>query len=167
MRSQPEIDAKRAEVREQQKPIAEWLEAVLAQKGWTATHWAKTAKVGRDTVSRAVREDYKHVTSTTTLLKLAKAAGVPAPLHLGAGVPGVPPAPVLAEILNELLTRLVPERDWPEAVLVALSRTLRHTLLEIAEEGDGQDDPDHARVVARIAARSLLDEGNGPRGPKK
>lgn len=166
MSSRPDADEKRAIVREQQKPIAEWLTTVMNQKGWTATEWAREAGVGRDTVLRGVREDYAHVTSTSTLLKLAKAAGVPAPLHLGAGAPGIPPSHVFADILGELLRRLVPEREWPEAALLALGKALRHTLLEIVEEDGGPEMPEHARMAARMAARRLLDEDNTQHEPQ-
>jgi hypothetical protein len=160
------LEAKRAEVREQQKPIAEWLNAVMAQKDWTATEWAREAKIGRDTVSRAIREDYRHVTSTTTLLKLAKAAKVPAPIHLGAGVPGVPASHILADIMGELLTRLVPERSWPEPVLQALGKALRHTLLELSEDQENPLDSTEAKKSARMAARMLLDEDSEPHNPQ-
>jgi hypothetical protein len=165
MHAQPDLEAKRAAVREQQKPIAEWLQSVLDLKGWTARDWALKAGLGKDTVSRGLKEGYEHVTSMTTIGRLAKAAAVPMPIHL-VGARGVPTTAALMEILRELF-KLVPEREWPDEVLLPLARALRHTLLEIAEEGDGHDDPAHARVVARIAARKLLDEDNEPRGPKK
>lgn len=167
MRSRHSIEERKAEVREQQRPIAEWLRAVMAQKKVKATEWAKLAGLGRDTVSRAVREDYNHVTSTTTLLKLAKAVGVQAPIDLGSNIPGVPSAPVLAAIINQMLVILVPEREWDEDTIQGLGKALRHTLLELSEDREAVPTLAEAETAARMAMRSLPDQDNEPRGPKK
>jgi hypothetical protein len=157
-------DERHLEVQDQQRPIAEWMLGVMRAKGLNPTGWAKLASLGRDTVSRAVKDDYKHVTSTTTLLKLARAAGVAAPVHLGAAPRGVPSAEVLAGIFDELLTRLVPDRIWPKPLFEALGKALRHTLLELAEDGERPSEVEHARMAARIASRQI-DAGNTQTAP--
>ena len=58
------------------------MKAVLAEKSWTARRWAKEAELSPSTVQRPLKEDYANVTSTRTLLKLARAANV-APPEIG------------------------------------------------------------------------------------
>lgn len=59
--------------------IRDWIAQVLADKGWSLRHWAITAKLNPSTVQRAAAPTYTSLPSTTTLTKLAEAAGVPAP----------------------------------------------------------------------------------------
>lgn len=59
--------------------IREWMKGVLAEKSWTARKWAQEADLSPSTVQRPLKEDYANVTSTRTLLKLARAAGVSPP----------------------------------------------------------------------------------------
>lgn len=145
-------DQRLAEVQEKQRPIAEWLQAVMRDKGITSAAWAKKAGMGRGTVSRAIRDDYPFVMSARSIIQLAKAVGVAPPIELGSQDGGIPSGSEFAAILGVILELLVPEREWPQEVLLPLGKALRHTLIEIAEE-DG--DPLKA---ARIAARQQLDE---------
>lgn len=60
--------------------IRNWLRATLnAHPELTVKGWARDAKVSPSTIHRALKPDYEFVTSSTTLSKLATAAGVTAP----------------------------------------------------------------------------------------
>jgi 5,10-methylenetetrahydrofolate reductase len=59
--------------------IREWMLAVMRDRGIEVTEWAKLAKVARTTIARPIKPGYAFVTSSRTLSKLAKAAGVAAP----------------------------------------------------------------------------------------
>lgn len=143
-------------MQEQQRPIATWMLSVMEQTGLSANKWAALAGLGRDTVSRAVKDSYAHVTTTNTLIKLAKAAGVPPPIELGATPRGIPSATILGDVFGELLRRLVPDHEWPDDLALALGKALRHTLLELADETADSVDSDRAKMAARISARQQL-----------
>ncbi|WP_146129443.1 hypothetical protein, partial [Corynebacterium diphtheriae] len=51
----------------------------MAEKGLNPATWAKAAGVARTTIARPIKEGYEFVTSSRTLAKLAKGAGVDAP----------------------------------------------------------------------------------------
>lgn len=83
--------------------IRSWLLQTMETKGWSARHWANAADVTPSTVQRALKEDYKFVTSSRTLAKLAKAAGVPPPdlsgtRGLGGGTAGEVRLPIRYEV---------------------------------------------------------------------
>lgn len=59
--------------------IRAWMVQVMADTGLTVTTWTTKAGVARTTVARPIKEGYAFVTSSRTLAKLAKAAGVEAP----------------------------------------------------------------------------------------
>lgn len=59
--------------------IRAWMNQVMQDKGLTPTSWAAAAGVARTTIARPIKEGYQFVTSSRTLAKLAKAAGVEAP----------------------------------------------------------------------------------------
>ena len=59
--------------------IRAWMVRVMAETGLNSNSWAKAAKVARTTIARPIKEGYPFVTSSRTLAKLAKAAGVDAP----------------------------------------------------------------------------------------
>jgi hypothetical protein len=122
--------------------------AVMARSGLSARAWAEKAKLGKDTVSRAVRDDYQHVTSTTTIAKLADAAGEPAFGAAGA----VPSVASLVEILDVLHGALGTARPTP-GVLQALAAALRDTLLHLADEPEAAVDPRLSRGLARASVR--------------
>lgn len=59
--------------------IRTWMIQVMNEKGLTPASWSKAAGVARTTIARPIKEGYAFVTSSRTLAKLAKAAGVNAP----------------------------------------------------------------------------------------
>jgi len=59
--------------------IRKWMNGILSSKDWSAREWAIRAKVSPTTITRALDPDYKFITSSRTINKLADAAGV-APL---------------------------------------------------------------------------------------
>lgn len=59
--------------------IRAWLLQVMRDTGLSVTDWAQKANVARTTIARPVKAGYPFVTSSRTLAKLAKAAGVEAP----------------------------------------------------------------------------------------
>lgn len=60
--------------------IREWMTRTLKEKGMTVDEWAARSGVARSTIFRAMKADYKFVTSSRTLDKLARAAGVTPPV---------------------------------------------------------------------------------------
>jgi hypothetical protein len=59
--------------------IREWMKRVMRETGLSEPEWAKRAGVHKSTIYRAIKDDYEFVTSTRTLAKLARAAGVTLP----------------------------------------------------------------------------------------
>lgn len=59
--------------------IRAWMLKVMHSRGLSVTAWAEAAKVARTTIARPIKEGYPFVTSSRTLAKLARAAGVEAP----------------------------------------------------------------------------------------
>lgn len=59
--------------------IRTWLNQVMVERGLSVTDWAKAANVARTTIARPLKDSYQFVTSSRTLAKLAKAAGVAPP----------------------------------------------------------------------------------------
>lgn len=59
--------------------IRSWMLRVMEERALTPTSWATAAGVARTTIARPIKEGYEFVTSSRTLSKLAKAAGVEAP----------------------------------------------------------------------------------------
>ena len=60
---------------------SEWLRSqlqnVLSANGWTCEQWAKRAGIAPTTLTRFINKQTTHVPSTSTLLKLERAAGRP------------------------------------------------------------------------------------------
>ena len=54
--------------------IRNWMKEVMIATGMTAATWAKRAQLAPSTIQRAVKPDYKFVTSSRTLAKLAAVA---------------------------------------------------------------------------------------------
>ena len=132
----------------QQKPIAEWMQGVLDRQEISARAWAEKAALGKDTVSRAIRDDYEHVTSTRTIAALAEAIGERPP---GAAA-AIPSAASLAGVMQVLLEAFAPNH-YGQDTLNALGSSLRQTLLHLADEPDGDRDPKASRMLARAAIR--------------
>lgn len=136
-------------MQDRQKPIADWLADVMERRGISARAWAEKAKLGKDTVSRAIRPDYEHVTSTTTIAKLAEALGEQP--YGAAG--GVPSEASLASILEVLHQAILGDRPISSEVTAVLAASLRDTLLHIADEPEAMDDPKLSRGIARGLTR--------------
>ena len=134
---------------ERQKPVAEWMRGVIARRNISARAWAEAAGMGKDTVSRAIREDYASVTSTRTIALLAAAIGEKPYGAAGA----VPSEASLVAILQALLAALVPGRVPGQDALQAIAGALRETLLHLADEPDAATDPRTSQSLARAAAR--------------
>jgi hypothetical protein len=157
MKPTPDLEAKRLEVHEQQKPVVKWMREVMEAKKLLPTNWALEAGLARATVNRALKETNEFVTSTRTLFKLAKAAGVPPPIDLGTGTPGIPPSSILGAMALEMLRYLVPEQEWDQGLELPLGRALRQALLEMAEEVEQHGDKiAYARLAGRMAARTQM-----------
>ena len=140
-----------AAMQDRQIPIAEWMKSVLDRRGISARAWATLAGLGKDTVSRAIRDDYQHVTSTTTIAKLADAIDEQAPGIAGA----IPSAAALVPILGELRKALPAASDGDDEVLLALAGALRDTLLHLADEPQLADDPKVSSALVRASVRQL------------
>ncbi|ANI79038.1 hypothetical protein [Sphingobium sp. EP60837] len=156
-----EVRAK--EKKEHRDEIAAWLKGVLDNNtDLKATAWSVAAGLSRSTVSRALNPKYDNILSIVALYKLAKKAGVPTPVHLGIGAPGVPPPIALAAIFRGILSRLTPERTWSEDVLMALGEALQLSLVEAQETPEIAEDLQAAELVGRMAARRLSGRENNP-----
>lgn len=156
-------DVRAKEKKERRDEIAAWLQSVLANNpDLKATKWSLDAGLGRSTVSRAMNPKYDNILSIVALYKLAKKAGVPTPVHLGIGAPGVPPPSALAAIFRGILSRLTPERTWPDDVLMALGEALQLSLVEAQETPEIGEDLQAAELVGRMAARRLSGRENSP-----
>ena len=138
-------------MQERQKAIAEWMRDVMERRDISARAWAESARLGKDTVSRAVRDDYPHVTSTTTIAKLADAIGERAP-GLAAAVPSVAS---LVKVLEVLHQAILGEQRVDPGTTLALAGALRDTLLHLADEPEAADDPRMTTTLARASVRQL------------
>lgn len=159
-------DVRTKERRDHRDEIAAWLQSVLDSKpDLKATNWSLSAGLSRSTVSRALSPKYDNILSIVALYKLAKKAGVPAPVHLGASAPGVPPADALAAVFRGILGRLTPDRDWPDEVFMALGEALQLSLVELQENPEIAENLGEAETVGRVSARRLAGRGNNPDNP--
>lgn len=70
---------------ESQDAVRQWLRHVLDAKNWTPSQLAQASGISKSTVSRALNDD-TFVTTTTTLVKISNASGIPAP-RIGASTP--------------------------------------------------------------------------------
>jgi hypothetical protein len=132
-----------------QKPVAEWMQSVIARRNISARAWAEKAGLGKDTVSRAIRADFASVTSTRTIAQLAGAIGE-RPYGAAAAVPS---ETSLTAVLEVLLEALVPDRKIGPDLLTVFAASLRDTLLHLADEPDDADDPRTSRALARVLVR--------------
>lgn len=70
------------EVKEAAEQIREWMKSVV-DGGLPVIEWASRSGVAKSTIFRALKPDYEFTTSSKTLEKLARAAGVAPPRFLG------------------------------------------------------------------------------------
>lgn len=143
------VEAVAGRIDMQQSAICEWMRDVISRRNISASAWAEMAGLGKNTVSRALRPDYAHITTTRTVAKLAQAIGERPPGG-GAGIPGVTS---LAAMLEAFLMALVVDRPPSPDVLEAFAQGLRETLLQLADDPDAGDDPKMSRLLARAIAR--------------
>lgn len=138
-------------VRAEQRIIAEWMRRQLDRLGWSGKEWAEKAGVNPSTVTRAMEDDYKSVTSMPTIDALARAAGTVSPLafmeHNGHGRGDVPSDDALAIILAKIL----PE-DPRSPRLPLLARRLGYGLAILARNPELARNPDMLQGVAESVA---------------
>jgi hypothetical protein len=146
-------------MQDRQRPIAEWMREVMQRRGIAARAWAEKAQLGKDTVSRAIRDGYEHVTSTTTIAKLADALGE-RPYGAAAGVPSVAS---LESILAVLHQTVLGEAPMERELTRILASSLRDTLLHLADEPEALDDPRLSQTLARVAVRPHTQSSARPR----
>lgn len=139
-------------MQERQKVIAEWMQSVMERRDLSARKWADLAKLGKDTVSRAIRDDYPHVTSTTTIAKLADAVKERPPGLAGA----VPSVIALTQIVAEIQRLGLGASHVDPRLTSALAEALRDTLLHLADEPEDADDPKVVLALARASVRQRL-----------
>ena len=89
----------------------EWIKKVLERRGWTPNRLAKEAGVSPATIFRALNDD-RFVTSTTTLEKIAAAAGVPSPMQSGTGFAEPDGITLVASQLPAILTPVLNQVPW-------------------------------------------------------
>jgi hypothetical protein len=133
---------------EQQRRTADWVREVMSRRNLSARAWAETAGLGKDTVSRAIRDNYANVTSTRTIAILADAIGEKPP-GVTAGVPSV-------AILQDILHVAIGACGGPAIgadYLAAMARALRETLLHLADHPEAASDQAQTRAIARAVAR--------------
>lgn len=135
---------------EQQRHIAAWLREVMDRRSISARAWAEKAGMGKDTVSRALRDSYGSITTTRTLARLAEALNEAPPGAAG----GVPSSEVLTEILRVVLTagNAPPMAD---DLVIAMGKALREVLLHLADDPEAAADLAQTRAVARSVSRRL------------
>lgn len=138
-------------MQERQRAIVEWMKDVMRRREISARAWAEKAKLGKDTVSRAIRDDYAHVTTTTTLAKLAEALDEQPP-GLAAAIPNVDSLYGILEVAHQ---SLLGEGKVSPDVTRALAEALRDTLLHLADEPEAAHDPKVSRALARASVRQL------------
>lgn len=136
-------------MQERQRVIVEWMNDVIERRGISARAWAVKAGLGKDTVSRAIRDDYEHVTSTTTIAKLAEAISERPP-GLAAAVPSVES---LIAVLRVVQQGVLGEAQADPDLTRALAEALRDTLLHLADEPEAAGDPKVALALARASMR--------------
>lgn len=136
-------------MQDRQRPIADWMIDVMKRREISARAWAEKARLGKDTVSRAIRDDYEHVTSTTTIAKLADAIDE-RPFGAAAGVPSVASLVSVLEVLHQ---GILSEQRVDPGTTLALAEALRDTLLHLADEPEAADDPRLSHALARASVR--------------
>lgn len=134
-----------------QAEVSDWLRAMIAKHRVSPRAWAQNAGLGKDTVSRALKPGYEHVTSTRTLAKLAAALNEPTP-----GLRNVPPAKVLlpvVERIGELHRRTTGDMSEVNEILAS---ALRDILLALADDPEAAADPRLALTLVRRELRRSL-----------
>lgn len=133
--------------------IANWLERTRQQMGWSWSQWAKKAGVGAGTtLTRAIKDDYKSVTSIPTLHALAQAAEVPSVLDFLSGQ--TIEKPVNVEALTQALTYVlknIPKAELSDQLAGTYVRAALHALELVDNDPVKIANPDVMDVAARGA----------------
>ena len=138
-----------AQMQDKQRQIVDWMRDVMERREIAPRAWAERAKLGKDTVSRAIKPDYQFVTSTTTIAKLAEALNETPP----GPAAGIPRVEVLHSIVEIMLDGLLPGQKLDPTTSHALASALRDTLLHLADESGDGEDPKVVRALARAALK--------------
>ncbi|BCA57720.1 hypothetical protein HMP06_0489 [Sphingomonas sp. HMP6] len=102
-----------------------------------------------------MRVDFPHVTSTTTLMKLAECLGEALPgLAARPAISVVPSVESLEKIVAELHHAILGNQPVPAATNRLFAEALRDTLLHLEAEPDAINDPRLSGALARVAIRS-------------
>jgi transcriptional regulator with XRE-family HTH domain len=136
----------------EQRPIAEWMRDVIARRGISARQWAERAGMGKDTVSRAVRDDYQNVTTVRTIIKLSDALNEPPP----GSASTIPSVESLSEIV-QVIADMAAKRQPGAATIRILAEALRETLLALADRPADARTVDVPRALARAAVRRIVE----------
>lgn len=136
--------------------IADWLKSVMASKKLKPTRWSSDAGLSPSTIGRALSPKYDNVLSASTLVALARSAGVPAPFTPGSGQ-GVPNVETLAEIFSVMIRRMMPNYHFSPETLIPYAQAFRAVLLEMADAPDIANDPTMADRLTRLAIRQALE----------
>lgn len=139
----------RALMQARQRIIADWMQAMIERHELSARSWADKAGLGKDTVSRALRDDYQHVTKATTVARLAEVINEKPP---GAAA-AIPSTEVLSAILEVLVEALPGARRLPSEAVQVFAASLRDTLLHLADEPESESDPRVPIALARASVR--------------
>jgi L-alanine-DL-glutamate epimerase-like enolase superfamily enzyme len=137
-------------MRDEQKPIAAWIERTLIEKKWTAYRWAKETKgkVSATTITRATDEEYESITSIRVLSDLATAANVDPPIVKAAPIASGINALQLAEVLPYALAVMGCESPT-DADLTLGARFLQSALEFLSGDPETAGDPQRLRSAMR------------------
>ena len=140
-------------MRPEQQPIAAWIKATLAEKGWTAYRWAAATggKVNAQTIRRAISDEYESVTSIRVVSDLAKAAAVEMPALVSAPSTKIAEA-CLYEMLTVVLEYMVVVPTDRE-VIQRGARLLNRAIAFVQDNPEVGSDP----KLARFAMLALAD----------
>lgn len=137
-------------MRGEQRVIVAWMRHHMERLGWNPEKWAKEAHLAPTTVSRALAENYESVSSVPTLHALARAAGSPSVLDFLQGQADLKRAyPMMTATLRELLPAV--GCNLPGRTVEALAEAIGDVIVGMAEQINGGDPDELARVLARAA----------------
>lgn len=150
----------RSWVRPEQKIVANWMERIRAEKGWSWSQWAKEAEIkAATTLSRAVKDTFDSTSKIETLHSLARAAKVPSVLDFLEGE--AVSVGALKTVLSELLPMAGKSR-WTEKDVELLVEALAYGL-GLPEAGSTTQASEGAyAVAARAAAARFRDLNSEP-----
>jgi hypothetical protein len=142
-------------MRQEQLPIAAWIRATLAEKGWTVHRWANATngKVNAQTIRRAMSHEYESVTSLRVVSDLAKAADVDMPALVSVADIKISEA-CLCEMLSVVIAVMDAVLPDQESIHRG-ARLLRRAIVFVQENPEVASDP----KLARLTMLALSDNG--------